>query len=111
VKRKVLEKVVKDTNGKTIPPELENEIQPEYYDEILFHIFFEIYKRGNNFFQTIHYYQAVMGIDFDGEDISLLLKMWNKADEYFYQKDLKKANKNNSNNKPKRSLKSRMLGR
>lgn len=107
-KRKKLEKVVKDSKGKVVPEELENETVPEPWDETLFYLFFDMYQRGKEFYQTVYYYEQVMDADFDGEDIALLFAMWKEADKYYFEQDQKKNSLKKSSKQP---LKSKQVGR
>lgn len=99
-KRKKLEQVYKQT-GK-LPQELAEEVKPEFNDEPLYNIFFELFQRNQEFYQTIFYYQQIMGFEFDGEDLSLLLVMWNTATTYLSDKDKRKVAPKKNNSKPSR---------
>lgn len=92
--RTQLEKVVRESGGKVVPPELENEVEPESSDEPIYNLFFEIYQRGQEFYQTLFYYQQIMNMDLDGEDITVLLVLWNTVNQYLMDKDKKKSKKN-----------------
>jgi len=91
--RQLLNKVYDQTG--ILPPELADEVEPEFWDEPIFNTFFEIFQRGQEFYQTIYYFQEVMGMAFDGEDLTVLLTLWNKANKYLTNKDAKKRNKQN----------------
>lgn len=82
-----------------IPPELENEVQPEFWDEPIFDTFWELFQRDKEFYQTIYYYQKVIGIVFDGEDLSTLLILWNTAQKFLSDKENKKRNKERNKSK------------
>lgn len=92
-----------------MPKELEEEVLPNMYDYPIFDMFFEIYQRGKDFFQTIYYYQMVNEMELDGEDLSLLLKMWREAEAYYYKKDKKKYPKPPTKPKSSRGPRSKLL--
>lgn len=79
-----------------MPRELEEEIHPEFWDEPIFNQFFEIYQKGQEFYQTIYYYQEVMGFEFNGEELSVLLILWNHANHILSEKEKKKSVKKNT---------------
>lgn len=106
--RQRLQKVYEQSG--VMPKELEEEVKPEFWDEPIFDTFFEIYQRDKEFYQSIYYYQKVMGFEFDGEDITLLFLMWNTAQKYLSDKDNKKRQREQNKPKKKNPV-SRMLGR
>jgi hypothetical protein len=97
-KRKKLEKVYEQSG--VLPPELADEVRPEFWDEPIFNMFFEIFQRGQEFYQTIYYYQQVMDLELDGEDLTILLLLWNTASKYLSEKDKKGKETTPKNNKP-----------
>lgn len=106
-KRRRLEKVVRDSNGEIVPEELKNEIKPEFWDEPIFDVFFEIYQRGKEFYQTLYYYQKIMGFVFNGEETYILLTLWNHVNSYYDDRDKKKRSKNKQKPKSKNPFKRR----
>ena len=74
-------------------------------------MFFEMYQRGKEFYQTIFYYQQIMKLEFDGEDTHLLYRMWSKAEEYFNEKDRKERDTKGNSKNGKKPLKSKLIGR
>lgn len=87
-------------SGKT-PAPLRDEIKLIPDDMPIFTMFFEMYQNGKEFYQTIFYYQQVIGVEFDGEDLTLLLSMWQCADKYVRDKENKKLTKSKGAGKPK----------
>lgn len=77
----------------TLPQELQDEVLPEFWDEPIFDIFFEIYNREAEFFQTIYYYQQVMNLELAGDDLAVLFSLWKSAGNFLRKKDEKKRNK------------------
>jgi len=88
-KRQQLEKVYEQSG--VLPPELADEVKPEFWDEPLFNMFFEMFQRGQEFYQSVYYYQQIMGFEFDGEDLTVLNILWNAANTYLSDKDKKKS--------------------
>lgn len=101
-KRQHLNQVFKTTG--TLPTELEEEVKPDFENEPLFNLFFELYQRGQNFYQTLYYYQQIFNFEFDGEETSMLLILWNTAEHFLNEKDKKRQSKGTkaSNTKPSR---------
>ena len=92
-RRQALNKVLEQTG--VMPPELESEVEPEFWDEPIFNQFFEIFQRGQEFYQTVYYYQIVNELELDGEDLTILRYLWNTANEHLTEKDAKKRSKDN----------------
>lgn len=98
-KRQQLMQVYKQTG--TMPVELDEEVKPDFWDEPIFNMFFEIFQRDKEFYQTLYYYQKIYDLKLDGEDISILRTLWDHANKYLHDKDRKKQAKNNNASKPK----------
>ena len=94
-KRQSLSKVFEQKG--IMPPELEEEVLPEFWDEPIFNQFFEMFQRDKEFYQTLYYYQKINEMVFDGEDLTILLVLWNKANKFLADKDVHKRAKNNKN--------------
>lgn len=90
-KRQHYNKVLEQSG--VLVPELADEVKPEFHDEPLFNTFFEIFQKDQEFYQVIYYYQKVMGMEFDGEDLRILLVLWKTASKFISDKEQKKRNK------------------
>jgi hypothetical protein len=100
-KRQRLNKVYEQSGE--LPKELEGEVKPEFWDESIFSIFFDIFQKGEEFYRTLYYYQKIYHIELDGEDTSILFTLWNHANKYLSDRENKTREKldrkNNNSNK------------
>lgn len=91
--RQKYQKVVTQTEGRVVPPELQNEKKPQPEDEWFFDMFFEMYQPEQNFYQVLHAYCSMWELVLAGEDISLMQSLWKEAESWRMQRQKKQTDK------------------
>jgi len=92
-KRAKLKQVVKTSNGMIIPHELEEELQPDPEEQVIFDMFFEMYSTEKNFYVVLDAYCRVWELALAGDDISMLQLLWRETDHWFSERQKKKSKK------------------